>query len=50
MKDIQVLDNYDTKDRVPVSFCRFCLEQGLYEMLGPRMLKPNEPIPEDYEQ
>jgi hypothetical protein len=49
-KDIQVLHSYDTREKDPVSFCPFCLEHGLYEMLGPRILKPNEPVPEDYDQ
>ena len=49
-KDIQVLNNYDTREKDPVSFCPFCLEHGLCELLGPRILKPNEPVPEDYDQ
>jgi hypothetical protein len=49
-KDIQILHSYDTGEKDPLSFCPFCLEHGLYELLGPRILKPNEPVPEDYEQ
>ena len=49
-KDTQILDSYDTRDKDPMSFCPFCLEHGLYEMLGPRILKPNEAVPEDYDQ
>jgi hypothetical protein len=49
-KEIQILHSYDTKEKDPVSFCPFCLEHGLHELLGPRILKPNEPVPEDYEQ
>ena len=45
-----MLDSYDTKAKDPISFCPFCLEHEIYELLGPRILKPNEPVPEDYEQ
>jgi hypothetical protein len=49
-KDIQILHSYDTREKDSVSFCPHCLEHGLYEVLGPRILKPNEPVPEDYDQ
>ena len=49
-KDIQILDISDTSERNPASFCPYCLEHGLYELLGPKILKPNEHVPEDYDQ
>lgn len=42
-------DSYQ-REYKPISFCPHCLEYGLYELLGPRILKPNEPVPEDYDQ
>ena len=49
-KLVNVVPSYDTRETDPLSFCPFCLEHGLYEILGPRILKPNEPLPEDYDQ
>lgn len=49
-KDIHVLTNYDTSEKEPISYCPFCLEHGFYELLGSRILKPNELTPEDYDQ
>ena len=49
-KGLQVLASSDSREKDPVSFCPFCLEHGLHELIGPRILKPNEPVPEDYDQ
>lgn len=49
-KRVSIVPSYDTRESDPLSFCPFCLEHGLYELLGPRILKPNEPSPEDYDQ
>ena len=49
-KVIQILPRYDTKEKEQISYCPHCLEHGVYELLGSRILKPNEPVPEDYDQ
>lgn len=49
-KDVHMLASCDTSEKEPVSYCTHCLEFGIYEILGPRILKPNEPVPEDYDQ
>ena len=49
-KVIQMLPIYDTKEKEHISYCPHCLEFGIYERIGPRILKPNEPVSDDYDQ
>lgn len=48
-KDIHVLGPKFIQEVDKNVFCPYCQEAGFYERLGKRILKPNEPVPEDYE-
>jgi hypothetical protein len=40
------IDHYEEDEPI---FCPFCLERGYKIRLGPKILMPNEPRPDDYE-
>jgi len=48
-KEIKCLDSSFTQDILKNVSCPYCEEHGFYERLGPRILKPNESVPEDYD-
>jgi ribosomal protein S27AE len=39
----------DSDDRPKISYCPRCLESGYYEVLGKRILMPDEEVPRDYD-
>ncbi len=47
-KEIQVLNNHYTNEKDPVSFCHECAKDGIYSVLGLRILAENEKPAEDY--
>jgi hypothetical protein len=42
--------NEQYEDEIEDIFCPICLKRGYKNRLGPKILQPNEPRPEDYDQ